>query len=495
MTLQYQADVVVIGGGIYGACVFRDLAKRGFSVVLLERDDFGSATSHNSFKLIHSGIRYLQHLDIPRVCECIGEVENWIRMAPDLVQPIRFVIPSYGFNMRSKEVMWAGGKAHDFIKLLMGAQMPRSGTMSVAETLTAFPQLPQTGLRGASYWYDGQVQDTNKVIYRCIEDGVRTGNGMALPYSPVQELLLEGDRVTGVRASNIANERIEVTGQVVVNATGPWLADLLPEELRPQQYNLDAHFFGQNLVIDRHFSEYALGMQGAEKSDSAVGQSGRLYFMAPWQGKTVLGTSHIPAADVSALNSMSSEGLAPLIADLNNAFPFLQLTEEEVAYVYRGFTPAAGDGESLTRSRKFAVVDHAQEAKRVEGLISVIGVKLTSSRFIAEKVTDLIEQKTGRGPVACETGQHQLPVSDMEAGTSDDAWLQREDNALPADMSLSDYVTCRLNIAEMGNVSFARLTQIATMLQQRQNWSDEQLQQQLQIACTRLRLTPTSTFN
>lgn len=481
-------DVIVIGAGIYGACVLRDAALRGLSALLLERHHWGGETSHNSNKIIHSGIRYLQHLDLPRVLECVQETRNWMHIAPHLVEPMPFAVPSYRLGMRGKGVMGSGVRLHDLIKRSMGCNLDAGGTLSAAQTLEWFPMLDPRGLRGAAYWHDGQLQNANQLVDECIEDAIAAG-AEAMSYTEVKALRSTSGRVTGVVACGQGeDEPFEACGRVVVNATGPWLQTLLPESLRGR-HGFGRHYAGMNLVIDQVTARAGLAMHGPEEG----GEGSRLYFLTPWKQRSIIGTSHVPFHGHPEEANYSAEAVAELIRAANQAFPFLQLDPEGVHYVYQGLTPAAGDQETVTRSRQFSIIDHGPR-DMLEGLISVMGVKLTSARFIAERVVNLVESKLGRSPTVCTTAHRLLPGATRrqpQRESADDCGPRQKLLALaarPCASRLSDLVTCRTELAELGLIGLGDLEACADVMARAQGWSAARREWELDAARSRLRL-------
>ena len=170
-----EFDVVVVGGGITGAAAAWDAAQRGLSVALLERGDFGGATSAESLKVVHGGVRYLQHLDVVRVRESSGERRALLRMAPHLVQPMPFVVPTYGHGMRGPEIL---GVAFTLLNALTAdrnrgitdpaRRIPAAGIVSRSRVLEWFPEINKEGLTGAGVFYDGQLFNPPRLVWALV---------------------------------------------------------------------------------------------------------------------------------------------------------------------------------------------------------------------------------------------------------------------------------------------------------------------------------------
>src|SRR5690606_19226027 len=197
-----QFDVLVIGGGIYGACIARDAALRGLSVALVEKGDFCSGTSHNSLKIIHSGIRYLQHLDFQRVRESIGERRVWLTIAPHLVQPLKFMIPTQGYLARGPLALQAAVLLHRMLGLDWNRgvadelKIPTGRVYGRSALRRSIPGLPLRGLSGAASWHDGQVVDADRMVIECLESAVQHGAKVA-NYLKADSFLHSGEKIHG----------------------------------------------------------------------------------------------------------------------------------------------------------------------------------------------------------------------------------------------------------------------------------------------------------
>jgi len=165
-----QYDVLLIGGGVQGLAIARDAASRGLSVALVERDDFGAGNSGNSQKIVHGGLRYLQHADLRRMRESIRERRILLATAPHLVQPLGFLLPTRGRGLRGRLAMSAALALNDMIGFDRNAtrdparRLPRSRVLSVQEAGSLAPQALPDGSTGAALWYDAQMLDSERLL-------------------------------------------------------------------------------------------------------------------------------------------------------------------------------------------------------------------------------------------------------------------------------------------------------------------------------------------
>jgi glycerol-3-phosphate dehydrogenase len=410
-------DVVVVGAGIYGACIARDAALRGLRVALVERGDFGGATSHNSFKLIHGGLRYLQHLDFRRVRESIEETRFWLRAAPHLIKPLQFVIPTEGYGTRGPLALWTAQKVHGLIGLHRNRdvapdwRLPAGRVVSKKDCSRLIPDIDLGNITGGAVWYDAQMQNADRVLLECIIDAVAAGAD-AVNYMCVEGFLGTADGVEGVRARDVlSGDEFEIHGTVTVNACGPWAGDLVRRASRGHTGGtMNALVKGINLVTRRLVDDYAIGVVSNRPSDAVVGNSRRLYFITPWRNRSLVGTSHVPYQGNPDHCQFTEEDVQTLITEINAAYPPAALTLEDVHYCYGGLTP--GDGETkyyeTARTRHARVLDH-QKVDRIHGFLTVVGVKYTTSRLVAEQAVDLVYKKLGQKPPPCTAKDTPLP--------------------------------------------------------------------------------------
>ena len=222
-------DVLVIGGGIYGLFTAWDASLRGLSVALVEKGDFGQGTSSNTLRIIHGGLRYLQHGNIYRMRRSIHERTVFMRIAPHLVHPIPFLIPTYGHGLRGKEILSLALRMGDFIgwdrNCLSDPQkhLPAGRVLSKHECLKLFPGVNQEGLNGGVVYYDSQMYNSERFILSVARSAYDAGAAIA-NYAEVTEILQDRDGISAVKAKDgLSGDEFECRARVIVNASGPWL--------------------------------------------------------------------------------------------------------------------------------------------------------------------------------------------------------------------------------------------------------------------------------
>ncbi len=410
-----EFDVLVVGGGIYGACIARDAAQRGLATALVERGDFGGLTSHNSFKLIHGGLRYLQQLDIQRLRQSAREQRIWLGIAPHLVRPLAFAMPTFGHGSRGPEALRLALFAYDVLSrggAPAGPRVPRGRVVGRAEAMALLPGLPRTDLNGAGIWSDVQMLNADRLLLECVADAAAHG---AVVANHVEALGFSGtpDRVTGARVQDrLGDSELDVRAKLTINAAGPHAGLLLDRLPARSERGFGGLARGMNIVVRRPLpTGHALAVSSRRRSDSLVPRAdGRLFFLQPWQGLTLIGTSHLPHAGDSPEVAVDGPWLDDFIAEINDAWPPAALTREDVLYCYTGLTPAEKEarGSEVARTRRGVVIDHGP-SDGIDGVLSLQGVKYTTARLVAESVVELALAKLGRPAVPCRSWREPLP--------------------------------------------------------------------------------------
>lgn len=404
-------DLLVVGGGIYGLTAAYDAAQRGLSVGLIERADFGSGTSFNHLKTIHGGLRYLQSIDLGRMRESVRERRTIARIAPHLVAPLPFIMPTYGTLTRSQAAFRAAFLIDRVIArdrndgLRSALRLPAGRVVSREECLRLFPDARADGLTGGAVWYDYQAHHADRLTLSFALAASEAGATLA-NYVEALALLRRNDRIVGVRARDASGGRtFDIQAALTLTALGPWTSPLLATGgVRREQPLLRA----MNVVTRRPMGEVAW---------AATTAGGRALIAAPWQGRALIGTSECDRPCESGEARVTEVELSAFLADIGRAFPGLRITADEVTLVHRGIVPATARSDGrVALSGRPAITDHAADG--VEGLLSLVGVKYTTARAVAARAIDRAAQKLDRGSAACRTATTPLPggdVDDLEA--------------------------------------------------------------------------------
>jgi len=424
-------DLVVIGGGIYGAAIAREAALRGLGVALVERGDFGGATSANSHKIIHGGLRYLQHLDVVRLRESLHERSTLERIAPHLVHPLPVVVPTFGHGLRGKELLTIGVVLHRLFRLTTGDPPAgvvdglAPGPISRARLLELLPGLADSAATGGVVFYDSQVYNSERLVLGYVRSAVDAG-ALAANYVEATGLLRESGRVGGVLARDrLDGATFEIRGRTVVNAAGPWIAKILGDA--GASWTSGPLVRVMNVVTRQLFPRVAAGLYGRASHDDAaavLSRGQRLYFFVPWRDRTIIGTANAAFdGDPSSLAVTRAE-IDAFLSEVNAAYPTAALSAEDISVVYAGLQPSAGvsrrSGE-IQVSNHYRIADHRSDG--MPGFFSVEGVKYTTARDVAVKFVDRWLSSTGKSSRPSRSAELALPGG--EVGRFSD-YLRRE---------------------------------------------------------------------
>ena len=419
-------DVLVVGGGVYGLAVAYDAAQRGLSVALIERDDFGSGASFNHHRTIHGGLRYLQHFDLGRARESVRERRTIARIAPHTVRPLPFAVPLYRSLLRGKLAMHAGF----LLDLVVSAgrnrgvpashRLPAGRVVSRGTAIQRYPGLRRQGLTGAAVFSDYVTLEPDRLTFAFAIAAVEHGATLA-NHVDALEPIADGRRVAGVHARDVLDGRqFDVAARVTVNATGSQVDRLLkPLGISSGIPMLKA----MNLVTSRDAGDEAL-----------AGRSllGRNLFLVPWRERALFGTWESQTTCDPCDASVDERDVASFVTELNQAFPSLDLTLEDVTLIHRGVVPAAVGGGKISLEGRDLVRDHASQG--IEGLVSVVGTKYTTARAVAERITDVVLGKSGRASTACRTASIALPGGSLrDVGLAIADARRDHDAGLPSD--------------------------------------------------------------
>jgi glycerol-3-phosphate dehydrogenase len=345
-------DLVVVGAGIHGACIAWDASLRGLSVALLDRGDFGAATSANSLRIIHGGLRYLSRVDLLRMLESIRERSILLRIAPDLVEPLPVLVPTYRELSRGRAAFGAALRVNDLISLRRNRGLrpdrvlPPGRLISREECLRRFPWFAREGLNGGALWYDARVRHPERLTLGFIRSAAKHG---AVPanYVEVNSIIVGDGKVQGVAATDVElGSRFEIRARAVVVAAGPWTHDLLAGTLKQSESRAAArHALAVNVWINRPLASVALGVQALSgPPEDPICGGYRYLFATPQDEGTLLGTWYAADGNLSATAATRSLGVRTLIREFNQSCPGLELTANEVLGCQWGWLPL-GNGK------------------------------------------------------------------------------------------------------------------------------------------------------
>lgn len=405
-----QFDALIIGGGMAGAGVARDLALRGASVALFEKADFASGTTSRSSKLVHGGLRYLELFDFKLVRESLRERETLGRLAPHLIRPLPFLIPIYRDGRRGLIKVRMGLALYDW--LTPGKATDRYRVIRPEAALALEPEIRAEDLKGAGYYFDDLLLFPERLCLENILSACRHG-ARAFNYAAVEEVVTGPQGLEGLRVRDLLTDQVHrVRGRVIVNAAGPWvdriralagIADHGPHVIRTTK--------GIHCLLPR-LTERAVYLPARDE---------RMIFVVPWREFSLVGTTDTDFDGNLDRLWATKEEVTYLLGEVRRVLPDRRVTADNVLYTYAGVRPLTHEpGKSPSKLSR-------QHRVWVEGpggrFLTITGTKLTCFRSLAEAVSDLAMARLGRR-AAARTAHLTLDGADDSAGRLEArAWM------------------------------------------------------------------------
>ena len=439
-----QYDVLVIGGGITGACIAHDAALRGLSVALVEKNDFGGCTSSASSKLLHGGIRYLPKAQFHKVRESAREQAIFQHLAPHLTRWLPFVIPTDKSSLlKGKTALKAAmlvyglcctglsGLIHD-----SGKQPSPRTFLGVKELLGEIPMLSAIeGLTGAQVLLESHMHSSERMTLAFLKTAVKNGACIA-NYLQVDQLLVEGRRVTGVQVTDgLTGDTVSIHARMVVNSAGPYTQAI--NETVPGlrlHHRLTGFSRGVHLVTRQLEPKYAMALTTKKKTEGFITRGGRHFFILPWRGRSLIGTTNVPLREKLDDIRVTKKDVDDFLADINGALPSIRVTRDDVYYAFTGIYPIIAreiKPDTYQGTGEFQIVDHA-EKDGIQGIITALGAKFTTARNVARQAVDLAADKLDARGIDCRTVETQLlegRIDDIEGFTA--GCIERYSSLLP----------------------------------------------------------------
>jgi glycerol-3-phosphate dehydrogenase len=405
--LQHDApfDLLVIGGGINGVAIARDAALRGMSVILVEKDDLASGTTSWSTRLIHGGLRYLEHREFGLVRESLRERERLLRNAPHLVAPLPLLIPVYDHARRGRHMIRAGMMLYDLLSI--DKSLPRHRFLSRSETLVQSTYLASKGLSGAFEYFDAQCVFPERLVVEQMLDASACG-AIAVTHSRVAAIAcLPDGRFDVSIVEQRSGDRRTLHATAVVNAAGPWVDAVLQTVACPAAN-------GQRIGGTKGVHCFLPARPRLAAVYAEARADNRPFFVLPWNGLTMIGTTDTRYQEDLDNVPITPDDLAYLLDEANRLLPGAAFEPSDIAFAYAGIRPlpTIERGAEAGITRRHFVESHAPDAP---GLFTVIGGKLTTHRSLAEHAVDVVIGYLGRH-APCMTGDRPLPGAGAPQG-------------------------------------------------------------------------------
>ncbi len=415
-------DMLVIGGGISGACIAHDAALRGFSVALIECRDFGGFTSSASSKLLHGGIRYLPKGQFWKVRESGREQMIFQQLAPHLVRWLPFLIPTEeGAWLKGAFALKAAMKLYGFCHLDLDSLLddasrkpPQGNFLNTAEALSRAPQLASiAGLSGAHILFESHMHSSERMTLAFLKTAVSNG-AVIVNYLEAHSYIAGQGGIRGVRVRDVlTDEEFTIAARLTVNAAGPAAQSLnrsVPSRPLRLKKELTGFARGVHLVTRQIHPQYALALTTRKKTEDFVTRGGRHFFIIPWRGCSLIGTTNVPfKGDLDCVRVIGQD-VDDFLADINDSLPELHLHREHVHYAFTGLYPLISkniQADTYQGTGEYQLVDH-QRADGTPGIITALGAKYTTARKLAEKTVNLAAKKIGHRGLPCRTASSPL---------------------------------------------------------------------------------------
>ena len=334
-------DVLVIGGGIQGVTIAREAAKNGYKTALIEMNDFGHSTSFNSMKVIHGGLRYLQHGNLRRIRQSVRSRKIMQQVAPDLMKAVPFLIPTYGGGIKSKAAMQSAIFINDLISfdrnfnIPLVSFIPNGYTITRDEILKILPDINKKKLTGGAVWYEAVVQNTEKLLMRFLSDAYKY-DFVPANYVQAKDFIIRNNEVIGVRAKDTLNSsEFDINAKLTINAVGPWfnlVQNRLDIPLKPEIILTKA----VNIIVSKKiFSPFSVGLEGTKdfsETKAIVKRGKRFFFFVPIENYTMIGTTYKTYDGNLNDCKINKEDIIEIIEEVNSILPSLKLTFDDVSF-------------------------------------------------------------------------------------------------------------------------------------------------------------------
>jgi glycerol-3-phosphate dehydrogenase len=397
-------DVIIVGGGIYGAVIARECSKSGFSTVLLEKDDFCSSTSANSLNVLHGGLRYLQHLNLRRMRRSIYSRRYFQQISPENIDITPFITPLNGWGINGPVIMRIALLVNDIISVDRNMQIsrqqhiPGGKVLSRKNLINRLPVFSENKLNGAALWYEAVMNDARHLASKLLDSAIENG-AVIMNRTEASELLHQQGKVTGLRCiRQIEDKPVSIKGHIVIDTSGKCsekLGKSLPAYQPMKQYWSRA----VNMQIDKRlFEEYAVGLKyrdNVQDRDARFNSANRHLFFLPNKNGSAIGTFYEPENNVDGDLTISQYDRRRYLDAVNSVLPDGSINDKNITGWQCGWLPL--DDDPANGQLNFAKTSRirAIEANgEFTGLLEVRSVKFTTAPAVAKDVMKIIKKVT-----------------------------------------------------------------------------------------------------
>ena len=427
--LKEKYDVVIVGAGIYGASLSWEASSRGLSVLLVEQNDFGSATSQNSLKIIHGGIRYLQSFNFKRVIESIQESKNLVRIAPYLVKPLECVATLNDKSSIERFKIKIGLTLYNLLAFNRNRNLPNDRKFGYAKLIgkddapQKFENLSIKIKKSCLNWFDGRVTNTERLTLAFIMSAVRN-NADAMNYIKCEKFVQDSDDLKRVTIfDKLSEKRCEISATSIFYCVGPWMRENNSyTELFHSEDNVKL-VRGVNIVVNRKPEKFALGIQQSSPSNRS-----RYLFFTPWKEQMMIGTWYFNSVDSPrGAKSISEDELREILSEVNSTLPSANLKLNDISLIHQGELPALNQNnasleEGLLEKNSF----FSNNLSGTKHVYFLQGVKYTTARSVAVKAINLLRSELPIVNIS-NSISHLSPLYGGDMGSEDGLFNQLND--------------------------------------------------------------------
>jgi glycerol-3-phosphate dehydrogenase len=417
-------DLLVIGGGITGACMAYDAACRGLRVGLIEKEDFGGATSASSSGLLHGGIRYLQQGRIDKVRESAFERVYFQNLAPHLCKYISFLVPTFPQISKGKLALRmallaysVAGAGQNRVARISSIAVPPANMVDLDELRRMVPILrDNTDLTGAAVLPEALMENTERMTLAFVTGASANGAPVANYLSATSTRSGgAGERIVSVRDAESESE-FDIKARMVANCAGPWIAGVNDRLLGTARAPITGYSRGAHIVVKGIDLAHAVALPTKQQIQGFTDRGGRHMFLIPWRDHTLIGTSY--AAHDQSLDGVApmAEDMEQLVAGINDALGHELVAEDKICHAWAGIYPLTTtnvDSSVYQGTGDYSVIDH-ERTDNIPGYISVFGAKFTTARLLAEKACNLVVRKLRTPCAPCKTRHQPTPSGCFE---------------------------------------------------------------------------------
>ncbi len=397
-------DVLVVGAGIHGAAAAWMTARLGLRTALIEMGDFGAATSASSLKVLHGGLRYLQHANFSRMRESIQARRRFLQLAPHLCQPQAFIMPTHGSGVRGRAALAVALKLNDWIAhdrnegVPAARALPRGRLLGKAAAREILHGVSDDGYTGAAVWYDGLAHNTERLTLSFVLSAEQAGAGVA-NYVQAQNLRVENGAVVGVDAlDRMTGQPVAINARCVINAAGPWLEQpWLGGSAGRAKFPLVGAW---NVVVrKRWFGAYGVALESTRvhhDAEALVQRGKRNLFFVPWRDSTMIGTVYETFRGDPSHYRPNRKAVQDFLAEINAVYPPARVSLADITFLHVGVQPGPPQpqGESVEPDKHSEVLEHARQGGP-RGLFSIKGVKYTTGLEVGERAGRIVATHLG----------------------------------------------------------------------------------------------------